>query len=182
MKASQGPRDLELVRRALAGDDLARRTLTERLACIERIIAFRNRRVGNTIPRQELPDVVQEALTETWRRLPSFEGRARLETWLFRITCNVHLAALRKLERHRRSATLEADPEAPPRGPEPEQLGQLHRSLANLEPDDERLLRWRHYEAMSFVEIARQLGLSESGAKHRYSLALQRLRLAMEKT
>jgi len=41
-------------------------------------------------------DVVQETLMSAWRGLESFEGRASLRTWLYRIATNACLAHLRR--------------------------------------------------------------------------------------
>jgi RNA polymerase sigma-70 factor, ECF subfamily len=41
-------------------------------------------------------DALQEALLRAWRALPTFDGRAPLRAWLYRITGNVCLTAIRK--------------------------------------------------------------------------------------
>lgn len=172
-------RDLALVRRALAGDELAREELTRRVACIPRIIAHRNQKLGAGLPSQELEDVSSDTLEVFWRRLPSFEGRAALETWIFRIACNVHLSALRKHDHHKTQDLPDEGLPDPTPISRAEEHSALHRGLSKLSPEDEQLLRLRHYESQSFVAIARELGLSPSGTKHRYRVALERLRSAM---
>src|ERR1043166_214924 len=41
-------------------------------------------------------DVVQEALVSIWKRIDSFEGRSAFTSWLYRVTANSALMALRK--------------------------------------------------------------------------------------
>jgi RNA polymerase sigma-70 factor (ECF subfamily) len=174
--------DRTLVERALAGNEVARAELTRRAACIEGVVAHRNRRLGHPLPEQELADVCQDALEVFWRRLDTFEGRAAIETWIYRIACNVHLATLRRHARNRLQRLPEEGLSAPRPVQAAEELGALHRGLARLASEDEELLRMRHYDALSFVEIAGRLGLSPSGIKHRYRLALERLRQAMRES
>src|SRR3954465_12123452 len=44
---------------------------------------------------QDAEDLVQETLLAAWRNLDSFEGRASVRTWLYRIATNRCLNALR---------------------------------------------------------------------------------------
>src|SRR3977135_59923 len=75
--------DAELVRRALARDDTAFRTIMERY----------NRRLYR-IPRgilrndSEAEDVVQEAYVKAFTNLGGFRGDSSLATWLARLTMN----------------------------------------------------------------------------------------------
>jgi RNA polymerase sigma-70 factor, ECF subfamily len=97
MKPAPAPRiavpsdDAELVRRALARDDTAFRTIMER----------NNRRlyrIARGILRNdtEAEDVVQEAYVSAFTHLDDFRGDASLATWLARITMNEALGRLRR--------------------------------------------------------------------------------------
>src|SRR4029078_9640887 len=44
-------------------------------------------------------DMVQETLLRAWRRLETFEGRASLRSWLYKIATNVTLDALDRQRR-----------------------------------------------------------------------------------
>ena len=82
--------DLDLARRASAGDPQAFRTIMTRhnqaLYRIARAV-IRN--------DSEAEDVVQEAYVRAFSHLGSFRGEATLATWLSRITLNEALGRLR---------------------------------------------------------------------------------------
>src|SRR5262249_2383010 len=83
--------DAELVRRALARDSAAVRTIVEQ----------NNRRlyrIARSIVRSdsEAEDVVQEAYINAFAHLDSFRGESSLATWLARITMNEALVRLRR--------------------------------------------------------------------------------------
>jgi RNA polymerase sigma-70 factor (ECF subfamily) len=91
--------DAELVRRAVARDDIAFRTIMER----------HNRRlyrIARSILRNdsEAEDAVQEAYVKAFTHLDGFRGDSSLATWLARITMN---EALGRLRRERPSVNLE---------------------------------------------------------------------------
>ncbi len=57
--------------------------------------------------RDAAEDVTQEVFIKIWRALSTFDGRASLSTWIYTITRNASLSALRSLRPH---ASL-SDPE-----------------------------------------------------------------------
>jgi RNA polymerase sigma-70 factor, ECF subfamily len=71
---------------------------------------FRRRLYGHCFrmlgSRQDAEDAMQEVMLRTWRSLSTFEGRASLGSWLYRIATNVCLSALKQ----RRQALGPADP------------------------------------------------------------------------
>jgi RNA polymerase sigma-70 factor (ECF subfamily) len=92
--------DAELVRRALARDDTAFRTIMERYN-------RRLYRIARGILRNdtEAEDVVQEAYVNAFAHLEGFRGDSSLAAWLSRITMN---EALGRLRRERPAVDLEA--------------------------------------------------------------------------
>ena len=79
-------------------------------------------------------DLVQETLLRAWRRLDTFEGRASLRAWLYRIATNACLDDLRR--RPRRSLPQVSVPPADPAEPlapptsRPDLVGTLARRVA----------------------------------------------------
>jgi RNA polymerase sigma-70 factor (ECF subfamily) len=80
-----------LVARCQSGDPEAWRVFVERFQ--EQLY---NTAYGYVQNRTEADDLAQEAFLAVYRALPSFRGEARLQTWLYRITVNVCLQAIRR--------------------------------------------------------------------------------------
>ena len=92
--------------RARAGDEHAFRELTDPYRRELQLHCYRI--VGSV---QDAEDLVQDTLLAAWRGLESFEGRASVRTWLYRIATNRCLNALR--DRGRRPQELPPMPEPP---------------------------------------------------------------------
>jgi RNA polymerase sigma-70 factor (ECF subfamily) len=95
---------------ALAGDHAAFERLTTRYR--RELLVHCYRILGSF---EEAEDVLQETLLRAWRRLASFEGRAPLRAWLYKIA--THTALNAQAGRRRRSLPTAthrpADPQAP---------------------------------------------------------------------
>jgi RNA polymerase sigma-70 factor (ECF subfamily) len=76
--------DQDLARRARAGSDAAFAVLVIRHR--NEIYRLALRRLGN---RSDAEDIVQETFLRAWRAISSFDGRAQIRTWLYRIAINV---------------------------------------------------------------------------------------------
>jgi len=122
-------------------------------------------------------DAVQSAWSIAWRRLPTLRDPDQVRPWLITIAAN----EARHLVRARRrrpvvdiSETMEPDERSDPAGVIG--LVDLQRALADLKPDDRRLLALRFVAGLDSGEIARQTGLSASGVRSRLSRLIARLR------
>jgi len=173
--------ELALVRRALAGDGEAKAEVERVLATIPRIVTSLLRSAGSWVAAQDLDDVVQDCSTLAWRKLPDFEGRARLSTWLYRVVSLELKNALRRVAKRRRSGP----PDPARAGPEPGSLKEdpkrlllpwaVEECLAKLDPTPREIVRLRHWEGRQFDEIAATLAIHVSQAKSLYYRALVRL-------
>lgn len=125
-------------------------------------------------------DVFQEVFIVVARRLAEFDGRARIETWLFRI-------CIRKVHNHRRRAhrrreQLEEKPAEdcetsatpPDRAAEArQQQEQLQRILDAMAPTKRTILLMYEVEELSVGEIAETLGLPVGTVHSRLRAARQ---------
>jgi RNA polymerase sigma-70 factor (ECF subfamily) len=176
--------DRELVRRAHDGDREAIDALIDRLACIPAILRDRHRRIGGPLTADELAEVEQETLAAVWSKLRTFEGRASLETWAFRFTVHELMKGVERMHRGRRrragdATEVDLQPAAMPEEPEIDPAA-VQQALERLGPPASDVIRWRHYDELSFEDIARRTGEPESTVKARYYRGLERLRELLE--
>ena len=197
MKSAPAPRiavppdDAELVRRALARDDTAFRTIMER----------NNRRlyrIARGILRNdaEAEDVVQEAYVNAFTHLDGFRGDSSLATWLARITVNEALGRLRRerpavdldtFEAQRTEAQIIQFPQTvasddPERTMAQREILQLvERATDNLPEIFRIVFITRVIEGMSVEETADLLGLRTETVKSRLHRARRLVREQLDK-
>ena len=122
------------------------------------------RRLGMRPP--QLEDVVQEVFMVVQRRLPDFEGRSSVRTWLFSITRHVVRGHFRQSARRPLSlseASLEA-PDPAALCPETQLMARedadlLHALLSELSDDQREVFVLAQLEELSGPEIAQALEL-----------------------
>jgi RNA polymerase sigma-70 factor (ECF subfamily) len=117
----------------------------------------------------DFEDLRSEILLQLWRSLPSFDGRASENTWLYQVALNVAFQfgrtaqrqrrRLERLEREPKTESREAD--QPARLEADERIERLTRALATLAPGDRALITLA-LEELSYAQIAEVTGLSES--------------------
>lgn len=135
---------------------------------------------GIVLTHDDADDVLQNTFLKAWKNLPSFEGKAKLSTWLYRIAINEALDFLR----HVKTATLasaDADLSVANRlladtyfdGDRSQAL--LQEAVATL-PDVQRtVFTLRYYDEMKYSEISEVLGTSEGALKASYHIAVQKI-------
>jgi RNA polymerase sigma-70 factor (ECF subfamily) len=197
MRSAAAPRvavpsnDAELVRRALARDDRAFRTIMER----------HNRRlyrVARSILRNdsEAEDVVQEAYVNAFTHLDGFRGESSLATWLSRIVMNEALGRLRRerpaveleaVDAQRREAQIIQFPQTgatddPERTMAQREILQLVEQATDNLPEIFRVVFvTRVIEGMSVEETAELLGLQQETVKTRLHRARRLVREQLDK-
>jgi RNA polymerase sigma-70 factor (ECF subfamily) len=179
--------DLELVRRALARDADAFRTIMQ--VNNQRLYRMARGMVRND---SEAEDIVQEAYMQAFAHLERFRGESALTTWLLRIVINEGLERLRK--KRRSPEQTRTDPQSieaqiiefplNPNHDDPERtmaqrqiLGLVERATDNL-PDNYRMVFIaRVIEGLSIEETAEVLGVRPATVKTR----LHRARVLVRK-
>lgn len=206
--AEPGPDAWELrlvnqIRAAKPGDATARAAWEELLTAYQdRLFAMcaqlcRDREVAR--------DLTQETLVKIIQGFESYDGRARLITWMTRIAMNVTLSHLRR-QKLRRHASLNGfgptpgaaggeeqsggpiarlaqnrEPSAE-RGVEERETGRaLWRSIDTLDPDHQAVLVLRDFHGLDYQEIADALGVRVGTIKSRLFRARTALRDVLER-
>lgn len=139
---------------------------------------------------QDAEDVLQETFLKAYRSLPSFEGRANISTWLYRIATNEALMLIRR----RRPELLLMDEEEEKQDavspnlivdwgalPERELLSNevkqfLDQAVQQLSPNLRMVFLLRDVAGLSIQDTAQELGISEAAVKTRLLRARLRLR------
>ena len=152
-------------------------------------LAFRTlRRLG--VPEAQVDDAVQEVFMIVHRRLPEFEGRASLKTWVCAIVTRVasdHRRTLRRKSPHAGEA-IDADTLADDRGRDPhesavraEGVRRLHRVLDALDDEKRAVFVLAELEQLSAPEIAEALAENVNtiyarlrAARHEFEQAVSR--------
>ncbi len=147
-----------------------------------RVLALAYHMLGD---RVEAEDVAQEAMMRLWKIAPDWEdGRARISTWLYRVTANLCTDRLRK---RGRQVPLEAagEPPDPTPGAEAQMAAKdraaaLKAALARL-PESQRLaVSLRHLEERGNPEIAEIMQLSVEAVESLIARGKRGLRAALE--
>jgi RNA polymerase sigma-70 factor (TIGR02960 family) len=152
--------------RARAGDDEAFRELTEPQ---RRELQLHCYRILGSM--QDAEDLVQETLVAAWRGLETFEGRASVRSWLYRIATNRCLNALRARSRRPKEVQTMSDALGPTRWIEPVWLEPypdvLLEGLADTTPGPAA-----RYEAKESIELAFITALQTLQPRQRVVLVL----------
>ena len=132
------------------------------------------------LTHEDTDDVLQNMFLKAWKSLPTFQGKAKLSTWLYRIAINESLDFLR----HQKTAMLsnaDADLSVANRlladdyfdGDKSQAM--LQEAIATL-PDVQRtVFTLRYYDEMKYSEMSEILGTSEGSLKASYHIAVQKI-------
>ena len=166
----------ELIHRSQAGDMTAFELLVERhMTTLARTAYLATR------DRESVQDVMQEALIQIWKDLPSYKPHGSFRAWTLKILLNKARKHYRKKQVN--TVPLEAATElsGDSDGLEEmversEQTHHLRRAYDLLSADHREVLILRYYNELTVPEIARTLGRFEGTVKARLSRARRRLR------
>ncbi len=175
-----------------AGDNMAYETLVTRYS--GRMLAATRRLLSR---EEDAHDALQEAFISAFKGLDSFDGRAQLGTWLYRIAINAALMKLRSQKRRPEIAIddllpsyLEDGHRSDP-GPawnesadqivEQAEVRRLVRENIERLPENYRtVLILRDIEELDTTTVAEYLGIEEGAVKTRLHRARQALRTLLD--
>ena len=134
----------------------------------------------------EAEDLMQDVMLTVWTRAQQFDRqKARASTWIFTITRNKRIDAIR---REHRPAFDPHDPSlVPDRNEDPsdaraasEWRDAVRRAIAAVPAEQARLLRLSYFEEKTHDAIAKELDLPLGTVKSRIRLAVAKLRGSLE--
>lgn len=170
-------------------------------AAFEKLVRLHSGRMLSVARRflaqdHDAQDAVQDAFLSAFKALPTFDGRARLSTWLHRIVVNAALMKLRSQRRHPEQSMddllpkfLEDGHQAAPAGrwkTSPSELElaenrqQIRDQIAKLPESYRTVLLLRDIEEFDTETVAQMLDLSVSVVKVRLHRARQALRTLLD--
>jgi RNA polymerase sigma-70 factor, ECF subfamily len=148
--------------------------------------------------REDAEEICQEVFLSVVKNLGSFNGRSRLQTWIFRIAINEardyrqrQCAAKRgggvgplSLDAEDPATGLTLDPPGVGLAPDgvllrAEELGLVSQALAQLSRPDREVLELRYFGDLSYEEIAHALELNPRTVSSRLSRSLDRLEVVL---
>lgn len=176
------PNEGELLERSRRGDGSAFGALVEHYQ--DAIYNLALRMTGN---REDAGDVAQNVFMNAFRKVNSFEGRASLATWLYKIAVNESMSV------HRRSARCDSlslsgedvdrPTDWPGDGPAPDhcleqadQMRLVQLALAELDSEHRAVILLRDMEGLDYSAIAEVANCSVGTVKSRLHRARLELR------
>jgi RNA polymerase sigma-70 factor, ECF subfamily len=163
----------ETVRRARAGDPVAFEELVRaHQADVYRLALHLVR------DRQTAEDVTQEAFLHAYKSLRRFRGQSRFSTWLYRITRNCAVDAIRRRERQRRLSERAAEGDRAE--PDPSLRAALASALDGLPPELREGFVLIEVFGLSYREAAQVMGVFPGTLKSRMHRARHLLIKALE--
>lgn len=177
--------DVELVRRCLEGVSEAKQEVLERLTCVPRYLATANRKAGHPLEPQDLSDLSQDMLILIWRKIATYEGRARLEYWAFSYCRFGFWNRARKHNQQKRmfSADLDSIAESyagEADAPEAMDYSRLEDAMKGLPAPERTVIQLKHFEGLKFREISERLQISPNTVKGRYYRGLKELKTRLD--
>lgn len=126
--------------------------------------------------RQDAGDLFQEVFLQAFRSMRSLREPEAFRTWLFRIT----VRKARRQQTRFRPQIGEMQEMPGPATDDPVVVEEdsllLRSSLAELPPRQREVLLLRHYENLSYAEVASVLGIREEAARANHYQGLRKLR------
>lgn len=170
--------DLELVERFQKGDEAAFNELVHRHK--ERVYSTARRFMGS---HDEADDVVQDVLWKAYQGLRNFRRDANVSTWLYRITVNTALNAIRskRIREFVRFDDIVGTGESM-EGDRPDQVVEdeeqrslIQKAIEQLPRQQKAVFILRYHEGLSYEEIAAILETSVGGLKANYFHAMRKI-------
>jgi RNA polymerase sigma-70 factor (ECF subfamily) len=125
----------------------------------------------------EREDALQEMMYQLWRSYPSFDGRSKFSTWMYKVCLNTALTIKRrdKREKNESLSLMHQQIAAEVTENKDEAISLLVDAIATLSPLNKALVLL-YLESLSYEEIASVAGISRSNV----SVRLVRIKKELE--
>ena len=162
---NESPPDRDLILRTRRGETDAFGELVRRYQVAVFNVCYRL--MGE---RHEAEDMAQEAFIRAYGRLESYDPERPFGPWMRRVAANVCINRFESLPAPQPVLDEERDPDDPAQRPEPvaeqrDEADHLRRALLSLPTHYRAVLELRHYQELSYEEIAETLQLPLSDVK-----------------
>lgn len=118
----------------------------------------------------ELDEIVQETFIKIWRGAHNFKNRAALSTWIYRISYNSAIDALR-----RKNEKIDQNIEEVDEIKKLERRDLIDKALKRLEKEDQEIIKLCYFVELTTEEIGQMLEIPEGTVKSRLHYAKERL-------
>lgn len=169
--------DFELIEAFRNGDVSGFNELVRRYQ--EKIYWNARRIIGR---HEDADDVVQDVFVKVYKGLKDFRGESNLYTWLYRITINVSINALRKKRLkdfipydHIMEEVFQSNSKTDDSLEQQEYQTILERAIERLPAKQKVVFNMRYHDEMPYEEIAKILRKSVGGSKANYFQAVKKI-------
>lgn len=166
--------DLALVAAVARRDASAIEQMTRRLERVAKILGAQNARMGRPLDLHDLADLTQDVVIVVLRKLDEYGGRGPLDGWIYRICCFEFMNAVRRKQRTPRPVA-DTEPLADVPAPESGERERVLLAIERVGGVEAEALTLKHFEGLTFEEIAARLEVPPSTIKTRYYRGIHKL-------
>lgn len=128
-------------------------------------------------------DLFQEIIVQLWKAYPTFKGKSKFSTWMYRVALNTALVYFKKENRKVDQALLDDNlniADVNDGESEEEKLDYLYKAVQELNAVEKALI-FLFLENQSHREIAENLGISEINARVKLNRTKEKLQIIIKK-
>jgi len=128
-------------------------------------------------------DLFQEIVMQLWKAYPSFKGKSKFSTWMYRVALNTALVYFKKDSRKVDKTPLDENIDVidvDENEAKEEKLAYLYKAVQELNAVEKALI-FLFLENQSHKEIAESLGISEVNARVKLNRTKEKLQFIIKK-
>ncbi|WP_231459990.1 MULTISPECIES: RNA polymerase sigma factor [unclassified Pedobacter] len=132
---------------------------------------------------EEQRDLFQEIIMQLWKAYPSFKGKSKFSTWMYRVALNTALIYFKKDNRKVDKSPLDENIDIIDTDEselKEEKLAYLYKAVNELNSVEKALI-FLFLENQSHKEIAENLGISEVNARVKLNRTKEKLQFIIKK-